>query len=125
MSLSSQVFALTCVLCACSSLASAQAPPKTVNSVNSSARQAVAGAPSLLIPPSSVGLDLCLGEDSGAYGNAMLAVTLSMARRDEVCSLIRQSKWAADLQHPDVSYQIMCRSGDWRAADAKTARLCR
>ena len=89
------------------------------------ARATTGPAPSLLIPPSSIGIDLCLGEDSGAYGSAMLAVTISMARRDAVCSLLRQSKWAWDSQFPELSYQIMCASTDWRAADAKTVRLCR
>ena len=97
---------------------------KTVNTVQTPARTSVNGAPSILIPPSSVGLDLCLGEASGAYASPMIAVTLSGPRRDEDCTAIRLSKWAADLQHPALAYQIGCASRPWREADAVTERLC-
>ena len=76
------------------------------------------GAPTLLVPPSSIGIDLCLGEASGAYGSPMLAITLSTPRRDRDCTDLRLSKWAADLEpgHPALAYQI--------EADAGTERRC-
>ncbi len=113
------------ILALAPTLALAQAPTKTVNTVQTPARTTTNGAPSILIPPSSIGIDLCLGEASGAYGSPMLAITLSAAQRDQVCSLLRQAKWAADLQRPALAYQIMCASAEWRRADAKTERLCR
>ena len=106
------------------SIAPAQAP-KTVDTTQTPARATTNGAPTLLIPPSSIGIDLCLGELSGAYGSPMLAITLSAPQRDRVCSLLRQSKWASDLQRPDLAYQLMCASPDWRAADAKTDKRCK
>ena len=103
-------------------------PPltKTVNTVQTPAQPTTSGAPTLLIPPSSVRLDLCLGEASGAYGSAMLAVTLSGPVRDRDCTDLRLSKWALDLQpgHPTLAYQIACASRTWRQADAVTERLC-
>ena len=98
---------------------------KTLNTVQTPARVSTNGSPSVLIPPSSIGIDLCLGEGSGAYATSMLAITFNAPLRDSACSLLRQSKWAADLGHPEVAYQIMCASGDWKRADAKGPGLCR
>ena len=104
------------------SSAAAQTTGKAVTTTPS--RTSVNGAPSILIPPSSVGIDLCLGEASGAYANPMLAVTLSGPRIDADCRALRLSKWAADLQHVALAYQIGCASRVWREADAMTERLC-
>ncbi len=104
----------------------ARAQTKTVNTVQTPARVGVNAAPSILIPPSSIGIDLCLGEASGAYASPMLAITLSGPQRDEDCTDLRLSKWALDLQpgHPALAYQIACASRTWREADAVTERLC-
>ena len=92
--------------------------------VNQPARATDMGQPTLLIPPSSVGIDLCLGEASGAYGSPMLAITLSTPRRDRECALLRLSKWAADLQEPALAREIMCNSADWRAAALRVGKPC-
>ena len=94
--------------------------------VNQPARIADMAAPTILVPPSSIGLDLCLGEASGAYGSSMLAITLSGPVRDRDCSDLRLSKWALDLApgHPALAYQIACASQTWRQADAVTERRC-
>ena len=103
----------------------AQTPAKTVNTVQQTARQTTAGAPTLQVFTASAGQsDLCVGEVSGAYGNAMLAVTLDAPKRDKVCSLLRQSKWASDLGEPDLGREIMCGSEEWRAAAARIGRPC-
>ena len=106
-------------------LTPALALAQTKTSALPPARATDMGQPTLLIPPSSIGIDLCLGELSGAYGAPMIAITLSAPQRDRVCSLLRQSKWAADTQHPELAYQLMCGSSDWRAADAKTDKRCK
>ena len=104
----------------------AHAQTKTVNTGQPPGRTAVSGAPSILIPPSSIGIDLCLGEASGAYASPVIAVTLSGPRRDKACTALRLSKWAADLQpgYPALAYQIACASRTWREADSVTERLC-
>ena len=124
------IFARAFVACAATLLAAEPVAAqtitatKTVNTVQTPARTTNMGAPSILIPPSSVGIDLCLGEASGAYGSAMLAITLSGPVRDRDCTDLRLSKWATDLGHPEVAYQIACASRPWREADAVTERRC-
>ena len=103
----------------------AHAQTKTVNTVQQNARQGVSGAPSLQVFTASAGqTDLCIGEVSGAYGNAMLAVTLDAPKRDLVCSLLRQSKWAVEIGEPDLGREIMCGSREWRAAAERVGRPC-
>ena len=105
-------------------LTPALALAQTKTSALPPARATDMGQPTLLIPPSSIGIDLCLGELSGAYGSPMLAITLSAPQRDRVCSLLRESKWAADLQEPALAREIMCNSPDWRAAAKRVGRPC-
>ena len=107
-------------------LAASSAIAAPTTQVNQPARATNMGPPTLLVPPSSIGIDLCLGEASGAYGSPMLAVTLSSPSRDKDCTDLRLSKWAADLEpgHPALAYQIACQSQPWREADAVTERRC-
>ena len=115
---------LACALLACASTAAAQAS-KTVTTVQQPARQATASAPTLQIYSAASGqADLCVGEVSGAYGNAMLAVTLDWTHRDRLCALIRQSKWAAEMGEVDLAREIMCSSAEWRAAASRVGRPC-
>ena len=111
---------------ACSpALAQPTSAAKTVDTVQSSARQAVAGSPSLQVFTAAAGQpDLCIGEVSGAYGNAMLAVTLDFPRRDRECALLRKSKWAAEIGEADLAREIMCADADWRRAAARVGRPC-
>ena len=103
----------------------AQAPTSTTKSINQPQRETVGSAPTLQIFAASAGQsDLCIGEASGAYGSSVLAVTLDVDHRDLVCSLLRQSKWAADLGDPALSREIMCGSPDWRLAAARVGRPC-
>ena len=103
----------------------ALAQTKTVNTVQQPARATVSGAPTLQIYSAAAGqADLCVGEVSGAYGNAMLAVTLNWTHRDRLCALIRQSKWAAEMGEVDLAREIMCSSADWRAAANRVGRPC-
>ena len=78
-------------------LTPAMALAATTPQINQPVRATDMGQPTLLVPPSSIGIDLCLGEASGAYGSPMLAITLSTPHRDQDCTDLRLSKWAADL----------------------------
>ncbi len=110
-------------LCACPALA--QTSSRTVATVQTPARETVAGTPALQIfSATSSQSDLCVGEVSGAYGGAMLAITLDWTHRDPLCALLRQSKWAAEIGEADLAREIMCQSPDWRAAAARVGRPC-
>ena len=118
--LKSLAFVAWAIACVGATAVQAAAPTQ----VNQPARATDMGPPTLLVPPSSIGIDLCLGEASGAYGSPMLAITLSTPHRDQDCTDLRLSKWAWDSKHPALAYQIGCASKVWREADAVTEGLC-
>ena len=103
----------------------ALAQTKTVNTVQSVARQAVAGAPNMQILTSGAAQsDLCIGEISGAYGNSVLAVTLDLTHRDVVCARLRQSWYLSAHGYGAAGIQLQCLSDEVRLAMKRAGTPC-
>ena len=108
-------------------LASAQglAPTKTVNTVQTPARQTVSQPPALqLYGPAGSQSDLCIGELSGAYGNPMLAVTVDLTHLDQTCARLRQSWFLCAHGYCPAGVQLQCLSSEVRLAMKRAGTPC-
>ena len=101
----------------------ALAQTKTV--VQTPQRETVTGSPTLqLFGPGASQSDLCIGEVSGAYGNSVLAVTVDITRRDQVCARLRKSWFLCSHDLCPAGIQLQCMDAEVHESMKRAGTPC-